>query len=127
MKRLIKSKITFPDPYVIKAKIIEPYFGSPINGLEFYPVLQRSKKLFANTTWGYSDPEYEFRYVSKTDYVTLPIHNNILQDSNQEYLSYWIFKEKQDALQFLMLYGNYSTHVYMWDKRLRFTIIEQDD
>ncbi len=121
-KITLNSKITFTNPYVIKIRhsIIE---NDVLSLPKFFTTLQRAKKIYTGTTWGYSNPEMG----PSSNKTTVVIHNgNQMQIPWIDYdlCSYWVFKDEQDALQMRLTIGEYAQKVIIWPSSIKFTIYE---
>ncbi len=103
-----RTKIFFPDAYVIR--VDHPEIGwTHASGYpsSFNVIRHRAYKLIGGT-WGYTTPNFEF-----------------LSDQNVVSRSYWCFRDEEDALQFRLMIGNNTTRVYLWPEKF-FTIHEID-
>jgi hypothetical protein len=128
MRRILNSKITFNNPYVIRTELEDLNLGVK-KGLNFFNTLRRAKTIYTGATWAYSNPDYE----------TIRQHRELSQaapywpaaahyfSAKSVLTSYWAFKDEQDALQFHLTFGSHASRVHMWDSRLVFTVIEQDE
>lgn len=131
MTRSMNVLLTIPDPYVIRLSIEDPNNAAHGNDttVPFYPTLRRAKQLYKTSpAWAYSNPFYETRTLSREhDFIINNAgHSQRFPTSSIMYVTYWAFQDKQDAVQFQLTFGESATHVYMWDSRLRFTLIENE-
>lgn len=120
----IDSKIFFPNPYVV---MLEHNSYEDVEPWHFQKLTRKVYRLIKGT-WGYCKPEPEYKFPEKDEKKSptlpllsgkfIPIHN-----MDSIYRSYWVFKDEIDALQFRLMIGEKSDHVYMWPKRY-FTIHE---
>jgi len=116
------SKIFFPNPYVVmlehdKYEDVEPW--------HFQKLTRKVYKLIQGT-WGYCKPEPEYKFPPEDERrvaITTPGLFAPIFGMESIYRSYWVFKDEIDALQFRLMIGEKSSHVYMWPKRY-FTIHE---
>lgn len=117
------SKIFFPNPYVVMLE----HGINEIDDFQFQKLTRRVYKLIQGT-WGFSKPQLEYKLpppdnkkkpmLSAVPTIFIPTYGG-----EHTYRSYWAFKDEVDALQFRLMIGEKSLHVFMWPPRF-FTIHE---
>lgn len=129
MRKLLhtNSKITFPNPYVVRVRCKDPYSVIPIDSeVDFIQLRRRARQMFTGATWAYSTPAIEEVHLSAPQPILQIGSIFSLGARNVEYqqISYWVFSDEQDALQFQLMFGHCSKQVLMWPEKTLFTITE---
>lgn len=111
MKTILRSQTKFPflNPYVIRLD----HSGNTTWSMEFYSLKIKIYQLLKNvSTWGFCYPASE----EITD---------IDDELNYYFItrSYWCFKDKIDALNFILMTKEKAIHVQMWPTR-EFTVFK---
>jgi len=125
-----KSKIFFPDPYVVRVE-----YGSEYTEATAYDEYKKLTRLTYKTiqgTWGYSDLQYEVVRAkgNNPSPAITPAHNagliiNTMGDDFQvRYRGYFCFKDEIDALQFRLSLSTIALQVYLIPQKTLFTIHE---
>jgi hypothetical protein len=118
-KLYTKTKIFFPNPYVIRLDYNE--LDTNIVSSSYRSALKMARKNI-HGTWGYCLPEYEVIGIISPDKFNAISYINQLSKMR----SYWCFADEMDALQFCISVGTSATRVDMWPERF-FTIQEVVD
>jgi hypothetical protein len=128
-KRLLtKSKIFFPNPYVVRLDHEET--GATTMSVSYRSALKIARKNLGGT-WGCSQPEYEvIQKISPVDFTALTSANQLTAiftgSGDGKYRSYWCFADEMDALQFRLSVECPAIQVFMWPDRW-FTVTEITD
>ena len=113
-----RSKIFFPDPYVVRVEYGEGY--DEISSEADYRKVNRNAYKLIQGTWGYSTLRLELT----NDPLDIQSNGMSYQDWIYRRRAYLCFKDEMDALQFRLTIEARAIQVVMWPKNTVFTIHE---
>ena len=119
MPRLLhtKQRIKIKNPYVILMTHTPAKSFSSDHEIAYQELIKFVRGQ-AVETWGYSE-----LWTTDGQKVTYPFYPQF-QSEDKKVISYWFFKDEQDALAFrLKAYGK-CQQVHMWPGKITFTVFE---